>query len=518
MPKLPKQNPIITQQLANWHLKRVPFPSVSFVTYASDDPLVNGSVFAKELRETELYKIRHDLLKEGFPQGVKRWNWIWARKNMGKSLGMGKTALLAYTCDQINRDFGESFFGHTANWLALYVSVQPGAKTMDEVAAYALFNLCDESRGFSVEQRLLARLRHRVIVQNESGRYPTNLASIVWHRFVSGSWLADHDISEEALDKDVERLLLSSHVSASVARAVSTGTLRSHLAQLNGTPHSYPINHGLQHHALGILLNDIACIAEAATIAKVTIFLDDFYFMVRALPPSGREPLAARVRKVAIDGPFESARKAIFNWIAVMHTQTAHTFQGAWHIAGVDMHAPLKWDEPSSVVLRGFTPEQGSVLLREYLRYKPNRLPQSPSEIHPFTEEGLSALALASQKKEASAADQSIVPRGLMESARFVLERALDAQIQAPVDADFVEHVFNGTPFPLPIPEDDEGEEADTEQPQLSIACPCGCHDDIAGEVFDVVAVISGSGILRKATRHYCRNCNDAITVEGIES
>lgn len=388
---------------------------------------------------------------------------------------------------------------------------------MDEVAAYALFNLCDKSRGFSVEQRLLARLRHRVVVQNESGRYPTKLASIVWHRFANGSWLAEHDISEEVLDKDVERLLLNSHVSAPVAKAVSTGTLRSYLAQLNGTPHPFPISQGLQHHALGILLNDIACIAGAATIAKMTIFLDDFYFVVRALPPTGREPLAARVRKVAIDGPFESARKDVFNWVAVMHTQTAHTFQGAWHNAGVDMHAPLKWDEPNSVVLRGFTPEQSSTLLREYLRYKPNRLAQPPSEIYPFTEEGLSALAIASQKKEASVADQSIVPRGLMESARFVLERALEAQIQAPIGDRFVEHVFSGTPFPLPVSEDDEGEEADTEQPQLSIACPCGCHDDIESDVFDVVAVISGSGNQRRATRHYCRNCNDAITLEGIE-
>ncbi len=62
-------------------------------TYISKDPLINGSVFAKDLRERELYQIRHDLLAEGFPQGVRRWNWVWARKNMGNSLGMGKTAL-----------------------------------------------------------------------------------------------------------------------------------------------------------------------------------------------------------------------------------------------------------------------------------------------------------------------------------------------------------------------------------------------------------------------------------------
>ena len=85
------------------------FHLYQYVTYTSEDPLINGSVFAKDLREHELYQIRHDLLAEGFPQTVRRWNWIWAKKNMGKSLGMGKTALMTYVCDRINKDFGSHF-------------------------------------------------------------------------------------------------------------------------------------------------------------------------------------------------------------------------------------------------------------------------------------------------------------------------------------------------------------------------------------------------------------------------
>ena len=255
-------------------------------------------------------------------------------------LGMGKTALMAYVCDRINKDFGESFFGHGASWLALYVPVQPGTTTIDDIAAFALSSFCNVSRGASVEQHLLGHLRHRVIVQNQNGHYPTNLASIVWHRFLSDGWLAERNISRTTLDADVERLLLNSHVSAPVAKAISTGALRGYLASLNGAPHLFPVNHALHNKALGILLNDIACVAEAATIAKVTVFLDDFYFVVRALPPGGREPVAAKIRKVAVDGPYESARRGLFNWIAVMHTQTAHTFQNAWQTAGMDTHAP----------------------------------------------------------------------------------------------------------------------------------------------------------------------------------
>src|SRR5258706_883180 len=317
------------------------------------------------------------------------------------------------------------------------------------------------------------------------------------------------------LDADVEHLLLHSRVSAPVAKAISKGGLRDYLASLNGNLHLIPVHPGLRGKALGILLNDVACVAEAATIAKVTIFLDDFYFVVRALPHAGLEPVAAKIRKVAVDGPYESVRRGIFNWIAVMHTQTAFTFQGAWHGAGMDIHTPLKWDDGASVVLRGFTLEQGGILLREYLRSKLNRLAHAPSDVYPFTESALDAIALATRQKDPSQGDKSIVPRGLMDTAHEVFARALNEQVHAPIGPEFIAHVINGTPLPPPASDDDEMEEADAEETRPSIACPCDCHDESTADVFDVMAVISGSGRGRHAVRHYCQNCNETITVEA---
>jgi hypothetical protein len=516
---MPRQNPHVKRQLDEWYLKRVPFPSVSYVSYASKDPLINGSVFARELRERELNQIRHELLLEGFPQQVKRWNWIWARKNMGNSLGMGKTALMAYVCDQINKDFGESFFGHAANWLALYVPVQPGTRTMDDIAAFALDSFCDDARGYSLEQRLVARLRHRVIVQNRSRQYPSNLAGIVWHRFLSDAWLTQQGIARATLDADVEQLLQASRVSPKVAKALATGNLRDYLVSLNGSPHLIPVNTGFRTKALGILLNDIACAAAAAMIAKLTILLDDFYFVVRALQPAEREPIAAKVRKVAVDGPYESVKQqGLFNWIAVMHTQTAHTFEDAWKKAGMNTHAPLRWEDRDnpSVVLRGFSVQQGGVLLREYLRAKVNRLPQASSEVYPFTESALDAIAQAVGERDQSPGDNTIVPRGLLDTAYYIFATALSRQVQGPLDPNFVAHVINGTPLPAQPTADDEMEEADSEELQPAVGCPCGCHEDGPGAVFDVMAVLSGSGNARRKVRHYCQNCNEAIIVEAV--
>jgi len=100
-----------------------------------------------------------------------------------------------------------------------------------------------------------------------------------------------------------------------------------------------------------------------------------------------------------------------------------------------------------------------------------------------------------------------------MDTAYEVFAKALNEQSSAPIKSEFVAHVINGTPLPLPTSEDDEMEEADTEELQPSIACPCGCHEDNAGDVFDVKAVISGVGSARHAVRHYCQNCNEAIVI-----
>jgi hypothetical protein len=63
---------------------------------------------------------------------------------MGRNIGMGKTALLTYIADQINRDYGSKFFGRPANWLAIYVPTQPKTKSIAEMAALALVSICND--------------------------------------------------------------------------------------------------------------------------------------------------------------------------------------------------------------------------------------------------------------------------------------------------------------------------------------------------------------------------------------
>jgi hypothetical protein len=106
----------IKTRLKHWRLSRVPFPSVPFVSYFNEDPLLNGSVFAPELRQQQLEQLRTEVLGNGWPDAVSRWSWVWAHKRIGGSLGIGKSALLGYVTDQINSNFGSSFFHRAAPW------------------------------------------------------------------------------------------------------------------------------------------------------------------------------------------------------------------------------------------------------------------------------------------------------------------------------------------------------------------------------------------------------------------
>jgi hypothetical protein len=163
----------IKLRLNEWHLKRVPFPAVPFVEYFNEDPLRNGAVFAPELRAEPIERIRNEILRGGFANMVRPWSWIWAKKNMGGNLGMGKTALLTYLTDQINKDYGHSFFNGAAHWLAVYVPVYPKMKSVEEIASVALASMCSSARGMSIERLLLARIRRKAVItaaSNHSSR------------------------------------------------------------------------------------------------------------------------------------------------------------------------------------------------------------------------------------------------------------------------------------------------------------------------------------------------------------
>jgi hypothetical protein len=499
----------IKSRLNEWHLKRVPFPAVPFVEYFNEDPLRNGAVFAPELRAEPIEQIRNEILRGGFANMVRPWSWIWAKKNMGGNLGMGKTALLTYLTDQINKDYGHSFFKGAAHWLAVYIPVYPKMKSVEEIASVALASMCSSARGMSAERLLLARIRRKAVITAAKGRYSQALLSAPDIKFTKDAWLEDNGVDLPALSTDVERILRDSGARQQFSHAFASGGLERVLVQLNGDSLLIPARSGLTNRAIDLLLDDVACAVRAAELQHMSLFLDNFYYLVRATRPIDRPQLAKAIRDLVVDGKHVAINKNLYNWVAVMHTKTAPVFSDAWGQFDMDKVAPLDQFAASSVQLRALPLSDGRAMLETYLAYqRPNR---APSKIYPFTSEALDMIvSLAGTQGHAAAG--TCEPRSLLLSAWEVTAQALQDGPPTPLGPDYVYQVLTGKPLPAAISTaDDEAEVTPGESPMNgSIVCTCPCHADENTPAHDVIALTAGTDEQpqQRITGYRCGLCN----------
>jgi hypothetical protein len=502
-------------RLEAWNLRRVPFPAIPFVDPFNVDPLRNGSVFAPALRQAEIEAIRKDILCEGYASDLKVWNWVWARRNMGRNLGMGKTALLTYIADQINLDYGKTFFGQPMNWLAIYVPVQPKTRSLSEVAAIALASICNSVRGVSIEQLILARLRRKVLVLNLSGEQAAKMRATSERRFLDEKWLKENGIDVDLLAQNVEAHLLEQHLTPGSARSLANGALLAHLASVNNDPNIVPPKPRLAREAVNLLTNDFARAVNAAGIKQVTLLLDDFYYLVRNTNPGDRDDLVGELRGLAVTGGVAhfSVQQNLFSWIAVMHTQTAPTFRAAWEVRDMHLVAPLQFDAKTSVVLYPLPVNQGAAMLETYLASQ--RIKKTSDTAFPFTKDALDKIGQIAAE-DATTMAGTYEPRSLLLMAHHVTSKALELNVPTPLGPQFVEHVLKGTPIQVATTGDDEGEEPNSEQTfGKDVHCPCGCHEDEEpGDVYDVVAIIEGGS--GRVLGYTCRNCNKDIAATAL--
>jgi hypothetical protein len=512
---MPRAKSPLKARLEDWHLKKVPFPAVPFVDYFNADPLQNGSVFAPDLRAAEIECIRRDILRNGFAGMVRRWSWMWARRQMGGSLGMGKTALLTYLADQINRDYGTSFFNMPANWLVIYVPIQPRAKSIGELAAAALASVCSDARGISVERLLVSRVRRKLVLNDPNRRHPDSMRRAPESRFADDTWLRANGVDLDMLNAQVERDLRSHGLKQKIARAFATLSLRDFLINLNGDQANlFSPQPGFAAQALNLLLDDIAQVVQAAQVTHTTVILDSFYYLVRNTKLVDKPKLAAQLRELAVDGPYVSVRRNLYNWVAVMHTTTAPTFNNAWESCDMHKQAPLLYDAKTSVTLPPLQWVEGRRLLEAYLGYQR----REPYKLTPYTPESLDMIVrIAGEQTHAAAG--TCEPRTLLQAAFEVTCEALLANPDpAPITPAFVEAVLTGKPLPQNvIAVDTDDDVAPSEQDAvLAVACPCECHADEDSEVRDAVALLSGATSqdeTQTVMGYRCRSCNTPVEV-----
>lgn len=516
----------VKTRLKHWHLSRVPFPAMPFVDYFNEDPLLNGSVFTPQARQQQLDQLRVHVLRNGWPDAVSRWEWVWAHKRLGGSLGMGKSALLGYVTDQINKDFGSSFFHRASPWLAVYVKVSEKAQSTAQVMATAIASIYDSRHGVSVERRLVGRLRHGVVALNASHQYAPQLSAESETKFADDTWLESQGVRLETLNKGVGDLLRHAGVRAAVADAVAACALREYVAKYKDDADNPLFKPAYAKEAFVLLLNDIAKIARAAHLQHVTMIVDDFYFLVKNTKPADREALAAEWREIVVDGQYKATQGNIFNWVAVMHTRTAGTFNQAWENVSMHNVAPLfvkvgdTIDRPG-VHLRALPQESGRRVVESFLQY--SRSGRAPSSTSPFTDEALAYIVEYARKK-GQELEGRFDPRSLLEVARMVFVSALfDENEHTAIDLAFAQHVLEGISLPEPakavsIDEIETADEATVipseRRMSPAVPCSCPCHLEDNSSTDDLVALIAdaeGQVVSDAIAQYRCLRCNAPV-------
>ena len=515
MARMPKH---IRQRLQAWHLKRIPFPAVPIIDPYNVDPLQNGSVFESALRQSEIDHIRSVNMGAGFVDAARLWSWVYARRKVGRNVGMGKTALLIHIASMINKDMGRTFFGWSAHWLCAYTLVGAKTRSLKELYAQVLFSLCNDVHGRSVIEMLRARLRRKVLMLNRAGSYEATVGNAEEKQFANDQWLARNNMDLRRLDDAVADYLSENKIKQDIAQAIAHNTLNAYLVALNSDSPTVQHNGKLINVAHELFLNEIARVVKVAEIKRLTILLDDFYRLIICTPPGERTELAAEIRETIRGGRTVATKENLYNWMAVIHTVTAGKFSAAWEERDLHKIAKLNYkDDDIGIALQPIPFAAGRQMLEAYLSSQ-RQSGRSVSRNHPFTPEALEMIAKIASD-QVTADPGTCEPRSLLQAAFEVVVAALQSDEEnLSLDVPFVQHVLQGTPLPpsLRAVDTDEDFPPSIDQRPLGRPCPCSCHTEAKEAAQDVMAILDGGagpGTTHKILGYFCNFCNAPITL-----
>ena len=156
-------------------MKELPFPNEAVVNPYSSDPRKNGSIYATSPVKDEIEKFENLLIRPDDFTNRVRLAYLWSKGDQQSGRGMGKTALLRYFRQRINKDWGATEFTEQFNAVVVYVAFpsQVDRRYMEQLALSALVDIC--RNGVLEASRAALRLKHlteeqaNAIMKNDDG-------------------------------------------------------------------------------------------------------------------------------------------------------------------------------------------------------------------------------------------------------------------------------------------------------------------------------------------------------------
>jgi hypothetical protein len=382
-PNTTPTKPGIVWMKTQWKLKQNPFPNSGIAVLGGEDPRENGLLFQPEVQHEKVAEAIEKFVLGAAYSGLK-FGYLWS---LGTGLspdarGFGKSSMLQYLVEHVNRDFGRQFFvdcgleesdAEEAPLCAVLASFDmANARSLAAVFFSATTYACRFRIGD--EPTLAARLRAR-LVQKLGTDDPTELTAAVY--------AVNDNLRGRTLGPPIQELvrLLCAGEIAPLVRfldSVKEGARgRVSAANYFATILLFAKTAGIPHVLLGCdQLEDFAATTTGSQ--KRRIEVERFRDYVLELQPMAD----------------------MLTVVVTLHPRAQQTIGTLWRLADLPDPAPDRAENQSRVVVLDTIDdvERAKSLLRPYLDAA-RTAPVAGEEFAPFTEDAMEILLTRSDGK-----------------------------------------------------------------------------------------------------------------------
>lgn len=401
-------------------MKELPFPNEAVVNPYSSDSRTNGSIYATSPVKTEIEKFENLLIRPDDFTNRVRIAYLWSKGDQQSGRGMGKTALLRYFRQRINKDWGATEFKDQFNAVVVYVAFpsQVDRRYMEQLALSGLVDICrngvlDASRAALRLQQMTKEQADAVMTNDDGSQEPENL--------LSDAILTTKGVDVPKLNEAVVQVLISARVEAAPAKALARGEFEQHLRSFrkdgNLEPFYVPHDTRILDYSRSLLFNDVVNYLRAAGFAGGYLFIDDIENLVDQMARKARIEFAKEFALCTVRPGYSNTEHSFFSCVLTTHQQASVGLSSAWGDAGLSAIARLDPTSPNSVELPLPSKDQAREIIIAHLDYYRINAAEKGS-IKPFTEDGIEALLKSKQM---------LHPRLMLSSAAQVVFSAAQA-------------------------------------------------------------------------------------------
>lgn len=429
-------------------LRDLPFPSEPVANPYSYDPRQNGAIYAESPVAAEIEKFEQLLICPDDFANRERLAYLWSKGDQQSGRGMGKTALLRYFRQRINRDWGATEFNGRFSAAVIYVSFpsQVDRRYIEQLAWSALVDICKNG----VLEASRASLRLAAMDEAQANAVLTDPdGSQRGENLLDDDILQRNGLDPDALDAEIARQLQKQDISPDCALALARGTFADYLRSLRKDGNLEPFYVPLDTKGLGysssLLFNDMVHYLMAAGFAGGYLFIDDIENLVDQMPRRHLNAFPKQFRICTLSPNYACGRLKFFSSVLTTHQQVANRLATPWAEAGLSAFARLDPTSPHSVELPLPNADQARDIIVAHLDYY--RIDQSNAgTIKPFTEGGIRVL-LGEQRMRH--------PRVLLSNAANILRKAA-ADKATSIGAATARSAIDGSPV-ITTPDFSEG-------------------------------------------------------------